>query len=73
VGVKRFDDAGAVSGERRFLGLHTHTAYRASPWEIPVLRRKAQGVVDRSGFVRGSHDYKALVEILESYPRDELF
>jgi glutamate dehydrogenase len=73
VGVKRFDDAGAVSGERRFLGLYTHTAYRASPWEIPVLRRKAQGVVDRSGFVRGSHDYKALVEILESYPRDELF
>jgi glutamate dehydrogenase len=73
VGVKRFDDAGAVSGERRFLGLYTHTAYRASPWEIPVLRRKAQGVVDRSGFVHGSHDYKALVEILESYPRDELF
>jgi glutamate dehydrogenase len=73
VGVKRFDDAGAVSGERRFLGLYTHTAYRASPWEIPVLRRKAERVVDRSEFVRGGHDHKALVEILESYPRDELF
>jgi glutamate dehydrogenase len=73
VGVKRFDEAGAVSGERRFLGLYTHTAYSASPWEIPVLRRKAQAVVDRSGFVPGSHDHKALVEILESYPRDELF
>src|SRR5207253_646878 len=73
VGLKRFDDAGAVSGERRILGLYTHTAYRASPWEIPVLRRKAQRVVDRSGFVAGSHDHKALVEILESYPRDELF
>jgi glutamate dehydrogenase len=73
VGVKRFDSAGAVSGERRFLGLYTHTAYRASPWEIPVLRRKAQGVVDRSGFVPGSHDHKALVEILESHPREELF
>ena len=73
VGVKRFDEAGAVSGERRFLGLYTHTVYRASPWEIPVLRRKAQGVVDRSGFVPGGHDHKALVEILESYPREELF
>jgi glutamate dehydrogenase len=73
VGVKRFNEAGAVSGERRFLGLYTHTAYRASPWEIPVLRRKAQGVVDRSGFVPGSHNHKALVEILESYPREELF
>ena len=73
VGVKRFDEAGAVSGERRFLGLYTHTAYRASPWEIPVMRRKAQAVVDKSEFVSGGHDHKALVEILESYPREELF
>jgi glutamate dehydrogenase len=73
VGLKRFDEHGKVTGERRFLGLYTHTAYRASPWEIPVLRRKADRVLERSGFVRGSHDYKALVEILEGYPREELF
>ena len=73
VGVKRFDAAGEVTGERRFLGLYTHTAYSASPWEIPVLRRKAQRVVERSGLLLGSHDHKALVEILETYPRDELF
>ena len=73
VGVKRFDDAGAVCGERRFLGLFTHTAYSASPWEIPVLRRKVERVVEGSGFAPGSHDHKALVEILETYPRDELF
>jgi glutamate dehydrogenase len=73
VGVKRFDGAGEVSGERRFLGLYTHTAYSASPWEIPVLRRKAQHVVERSGLVIGSHDHKALLDILETYPRDELF
>src|SRR5712691_652184 len=73
VGAKRFDDAGAVCGERRFLGLFTHTAYSASPWEIPVLRRKVERVVERSGFAPGSQDHKALVEILETYPRDELF
>ena len=73
VGAKRFDDAGSVCGERRFLGLFTHTAYSASPWEIPVLRRKVVRLVERSGFVPGSHDHKALVEILETYPRDELF
>jgi glutamate dehydrogenase len=73
VGFKRFDEHGAVTGERRFLGLYTHTAYRSTPWEIPVLRRKAARVVERSGFVAGSHDYKAVVEILENYPRDELF
>ena len=73
IGVKRFDATGEVVGERRFLGLYTHTAYSASPWEIPVLRRKAQRVVERSGLPPGSHDHKALVEILETYPRDELF
>ena len=73
VGVKRFDADGEVAGERRFLGLYTHTAYSASPWEIPVLRRKAERVVERSGLLRGSHDHKALLDILETYPRDELF
>ena len=73
IGVKRFDASGEVAGEWRFLGLYTHTAYSESPWAIPVLRRKAQRVVDRSGLSLGSHDYKALVEILETYPRDELF
>jgi glutamate dehydrogenase len=73
IGVKRFDAAGEVAGERRFLGLYTHTAYSASPWEIPVLRRKAARVLERSGLPEGSHDHKALVEIIETYPRDELF
>ena len=40
VGVKRFDADGNVTGERRFLGLYTHTAYRATPTEIPILRRR---------------------------------
>jgi glutamate dehydrogenase len=73
VGLKRFDTAGEVSGERRFLGLYTHTAYSTGPWEIPVLRRKVQRVLERSALPKGSHDYKALIDILETYPRDELF
>src|SRR5205807_967084 len=64
VGVKRFDGGGSVCGERRFLGLFTHTAYSASPWAIPVLRRKVTRVVERSGFAPGSHDHDALVELL---------
>jgi glutamate dehydrogenase len=73
VGVKRFDEAGEVVGERRFLGLYTSSAYSARPDEIPLLRRKARKVRERSGLPPGSHADKALVEILESYPRDELF
>jgi glutamate dehydrogenase len=73
VGLKGFDDSREVSGERRFLGLYTHTAYSASPWEIPVVRRKVQRVLERSELPDGSHDHKALIDILETYPRDELF
>ena len=39
MGVQRFDDSGKVSGEWRFLGLFTTSAYSKSPTEIPVLRR----------------------------------
>ena len=73
VGVKAFDDEGRVVGERRFLGLYTTAAYREVPANIPVLRRKVDAVVERAGFPRGSHDHKALVEVLDTYPRDELF
>jgi len=73
VGIKRFDTAGRVCGEHRFLGLYTSTAYSASLADIPLLRRKTANVVARAGLARGSHAGKALINILESYPRDELF
>jgi glutamate dehydrogenase len=60
-------------GGRCFLGLYTHTAYRASPAAIPILRRRVAAVLERAAFPPGSHNEKALFEILEAYPRDELF
>ena len=73
VGIKRLGPDGYPVGERRFLGLFSHTAYSISVLEIPVVRRKVRTVLERSGFTPGSHDYKALVAVLEDYPRDELF
>jgi glutamate dehydrogenase len=73
VGVKQYSERGEVIGERRFLGLFTHVAYTESIEHIPVLKRKLDEVLDRVGVTRDSYDGKDLVEILESYPRDELF
>jgi glutamate dehydrogenase len=73
IAVKRFNEKGEVSGEDRFLGLFTSTAYSANPAEIPLLRRKIANVVTRAGLQPGSHAGKALINILETYPRDELF
>ena len=38
-----------------------------------MLRRKAAEVLARSGFSSNSHSGKDLLQILETYPRDELF
>ncbi|MGD2076395.1 MAG: NAD-glutamate dehydrogenase [Gammaproteobacteria bacterium] len=73
VGVKRFDAEGQVCGEHRFLGLYASRAYSQLPQETPVLRRKVAHVLERADLEPNSHSAKALVHILETYPRDELF
>ena len=72
VGVKRFDDDGVVTGERRFLGLWSSAAYTESLRRIPLLSEKADAVLAAAGLDPLSHAGKALLEILEDYPRDEL-
>ncbi|MEW9805902.1 NAD-glutamate dehydrogenase [Mesorhizobium sp. ZMM04-5] len=73
VGIKIFDKKGALSGELRVVGLFTSTAYTRSVMKIPHLRSKAESVIRKSGFDPGDHSGKALMNVLESYPRDELF
>ena len=73
IGVKRFDREGRVVGERRFLGLYNSDVYRDSVLDIPLLRDKAAEVLDRAGFAAESHSGRALRQILETYPRNELF
>ncbi|CUR56351.1 Glutamate dehydrogenase (NAD) [metagenome] len=73
VGVKSFDEAGEVVGERRFLGLFSSAAYTESLTRIPLLREKAADVQRLVGFDPNSHAGKALMDTLENYPRDELF
>ncbi|MFD0068252.1 NAD-glutamate dehydrogenase [Streptomyces sp. NPDC056637] len=73
VGVKKFDAEGNVIGERRFLGLFSSAAYTESVRRVPVVRRKVQEVLRGAGFSPNSHDGRDLLQILETYPRDELF
>src|SRR5690606_35126773 len=48
-------------------------AYRGSVRGLPGVRRKVAEVMERSGLSPRSHSGKDLMEILETYPRDELF
>ncbi len=71
--VKTHDRDGRVTGERRLVGFFTSAAYHAMAQHVPLLRARVDGVVRRAGLDPDSHDGKALLAILESYPRDELF
>ncbi|MDT3399899.1 NAD-glutamate dehydrogenase [Streptomyces sp. B1866] len=73
IGVKKFDADGNVVGERRFLGLFSAAAYTESVRHVPVIRRKVREVLDHAGFAPHGHDGRDLLQILETYPRDELF
>jgi glutamate dehydrogenase len=74
VAVRRFSqETGEVIGEYRFLGLYTQAAYTESVTRIPVLRHKVDRVLETAGVPADGHDGKALIEILEGYPREELF
>ncbi len=73
IAVKRVNDVGEVVGEHRFLGLFTHAAYHESITRVPVLRRKLASVLEAAGMPADSHDGQDLTEILEGYPREELF
>jgi glutamate dehydrogenase len=73
VAVRTFGPDGQVAREYRFIGLYTQAAYTESITRIPVLRRKLDQMLEAAGLSADSHDGKALIEILEGFPREELF
>jgi glutamate dehydrogenase len=73
VGVKIYREDGAVIGETRFVGLFTAEAYDQMAREVPLIRRKVRRVLEKAAKAPGSHSAKKLQNIVENYPRDELF
>lgn len=73
IGIKKFNKKGEMIGELRIIGLYTSAAYNSSTKHIPFLRRKCNNVLLSSKLSPNSHSGKALINILETLPRDELF
>ncbi len=72
IGIKRFDEQGRVIGEDRFIGLYAATFYNRGVSELPILSKKIERVCQQSGYPKNTHAHKAFLNILETYPRDEL-
>lgn len=73
VGVKLFTPDGRLDGELRIVGLLTSNAYTGSARAIPYLRLKVARVAKNIGFDPASYSGRALMNVLDAYPRDELF
>ncbi len=63
---------GGATRQYRFVGLFPSAAYTSSVLDVPLVRRRVAEVVARSGVPVDSHTGKELLDVLETYPRDEL-
>src|SRR3989338_3009020 len=71
--VKKWNAEGKVIGERHFVGLYTSVTYRTDPAQVPILRFKMQQILERSQLPsRRSYAWRAIRNILEDLPRDDL-
>lgn len=71
--LKEFDSKGKVVAEHRFVGLYTSSVYYRTALEIPLIREKVNQVLDQSGFSPNGHSIKDLLQVINVFPRDELF
>ncbi|MDD9896231.1 MAG: NAD-glutamate dehydrogenase [Gammaproteobacteria bacterium] len=71
--IKEFDDKGSVIVEHRFVGLYTSSVYYRAALDIPLVRKKVNAVLDQSGFAPNGHSIKDLLQVINVFPRDELF
>ncbi len=73
IGVKIFDKNGELIGITLLIGLYTSEAYNSKLSDIPFIRRKVETILQKSGLTHSAHALKTLVNILETFPRDDIF
>ncbi|WP_043648854.1 NAD-glutamate dehydrogenase [Nocardia thailandica] len=73
VGVADVDDEGAVAGVHLFIGVFTVSAVHENVLDIPVINTRVRAAIEAAGFDLDSFSGQAMLEVIESFPRTELF
>ncbi|MBB5186257.1 glutamate dehydrogenase [Zhongshania antarctica] len=73
IAIKDYNAKGELVGEHRFYGLMTRAAYNSRALDIPLLADRIHAAMNFAHFPPGSHNGKVMLQILETFPRDELF
>jgi len=55
------------------LGLFSNKGRKAQPLDIPIIKEKVKGTLEHFNFVQGSHDYKWVRDLINTFPKVELF
>ncbi len=71
--IKDYDENGNLVGKHHIVGLYTSAAYRASVFEVPVIRAKIKRLFTSINTELTSYNGRVIRQVLETYPRDELF
>lgn len=72
VAVRLYNEDGNLVGAHLFIGHFTVLAHSRGAFDIPYVRGRAAYVLDQAGYLPGSHNYRAIIQILNSYPFEEL-
>lgn len=70
--IEEFDDQGKCVGATHFLGFFTSSVYYQSILSIPLIRKKAENIIQKYGYPESSYNYKELITALQGFPRTEL-
>lgn len=62
-----------VRGEHVFVGMFTVTALHENILDIPVISRLVHQVIEWAGFELNSFSGQAMLEVMQTFPRAELF
>ncbi|MGW0328504.1 NAD-glutamate dehydrogenase [Nocardia sp. NPDC003183] len=73
VGVADVDETGAEVGVHLFIGVFTVSAVHENVLDIPVINRRVRTAIEGAGFDKDSFSGQAMLEVIESFPRTELF
>jgi glutamate dehydrogenase len=73
IGVRILGPEGRTKGEARLVGLFTSKAYMEPAAKTPIIRRKLADIISAEDLIEGSHDHKAMVELLEGFSKHDLF
>ncbi|ONM46370.1 NAD-glutamate dehydrogenase domain-containing protein, partial [Nocardia donostiensis] len=67
------DTVAQVRGEHVFVGTFTVTALHENILDIPVIARRVHQVIEWAGFELNSFSGQAMLEVMQTFPRAELF